>query len=187
LPLHVDTAAHLAQFGVNDLLTTEFPEAAAVFLRVLGSALLVVSAAALPAAAGDRHSDHRFSHHHGHSRVVLGERPHWDYRGVRFAGDSHRHHRDRMRFLKQFSSPARYARGSIVVIAPQFRDGGSGGTYAGSSYAYQVDGGTYFGGDGYASYPVERPERLAPKAKIIEVAAGQDPCAYEAGVCVIRP
>lgn len=158
-----------------------------MFLRILGSALLVVSMITLPAAAGGRHSDHRFAHHHGRSGTVLGERPHWDYGGARFARDNHRHLRDRMRFLKRFSPPARYTSSNIVVLAPQFQDGGNGGIYAGSSYAYQVDGGTYVGGDGYAAYRIARPERLAPKAKIIDIVAQRDPCAYEAGVCIIRP
>lgn len=92
-----------------------------------------------------------------------------------------------MPFLKQFSSPAtnRVARNNLIVVLPQAQGGGD--TYAGTSYVYQADGGTYVGGERYGFYPPARPEPLAPKAKVIDIAVQDDPCSYEANVCVIRP
>jgi hypothetical protein len=161
-------------------------------------ALLVLAAlAALPAEAGDRRHNSRFPGHRSafHDGFVLGERVNWRNRGIRFDNAYGRgvygrgHGRDRVRLLKQFSSPAtnRVARSNIIIVAPETRDAGYGGTYAGSSYAYQVDGGTYVGGNGYGFYPATRPEQLAPKAKVIDIAVQDDPCTYEANVCVIRP
>ena len=156
-------------------------------------ALLVLAAlAALPAEAGDRRHDRHFPGHRSvfHDGFVLGERVNWRNRGIRFDNFyGHRPGRDRVRLLKHFSPTAtnRVARSSLIFVAPEMRDAGYGGTYAGSSYAYQVDGGTYVGGDGYGVYPTARPEPLAPKAKVIDIAVQDDPCAYEANVCVIRP
>jgi hypothetical protein len=91
-----------------------------------------------------------------------------------------------MPFLKQFSSPATTSsgRGNLIIVAGA-APAGSGDTYSGSSYAYQVDGGTYVGGYGY--HAAAQPEPRAPKAKVIDVAVQDDPCDYEANVCVIRP
>ncbi|ARM90332.1 hypothetical protein RHEC894_CH04092 [Rhizobium sp. CIAT894] len=155
--------------------------------------LLALSAiVALPATAGERrHGERFFGHRHTfHNGLFLGERAGWRNRGLRFDhAFGPRYVRDRMPFLKRFSSPAtnRIARGPLVIIAPQAPGGDSGGTYSGSSYAYQVDGGTYVGGNGYGYGPAARPEPQAPKAKVIDVAVQDDPCAYEANVCVIRP
>ncbi|PDS42722.1 hypothetical protein CO662_18005 [Rhizobium anhuiense] len=164
-----------------------------MFRSLSAVTLLALSAlAALPAEAGDRRSDHRFpGHRHAvHGGLFLGERAGWRDRGIRF-DDAYRYRnrKERMPFLKQFSSPAtnRIARSNLIFFLPQGQGGDSGGTYAGSSYAYQVDGGTYVGGDGYGFYPAPRPEQLAPKAKVIDVAVQDDPCAYEANVCIIRP
>ena len=153
-------------------------------------ALLAVLTA-LPAAAGERNFDHRFPRHNGFSDgVFLGRRTHWDS-GLHFRRDNVIRYRPRTPFLKQFSYPgtSRYGRSNIVIIAaqPQSYDQnyGSNGIYAGSPYAYQTDGGTYVGGDGY--YRLAAPERnLAPKAKVIDVLYAGNPCSYEAGVCVIR-
>ncbi|HWT57352.1 MAG TPA: hypothetical protein VN284_05820 [Rhizobium sp.] len=156
--------------------------------------LSLAALAALPAAAGERRLDRRFpdqrfvGHRHAfHNGLFLGERANWRDRGIRFV-NGRRHGRERMPFLKQFSSAAteRVTRGSLVVVLPPAR-GGDGDNYAGSSYVYQVDGGTYVGGAGYGFYPAPRPQPLAPKAKVIDVAVQDDPCAYEANVCVIRP
>jgi hypothetical protein len=145
---------------------------------------------AFPATAGEsRHGERFFGHRHNfHNGLFLGERAGWRNRGIPHAFGP-RYVRDRMPFLKQFSSPAtnRIARSNLIFVLPQAQGGDSGGTYAGSSYAYQVDGGTYVGGDGYGFYPAPRPEQLAPKAKVIDVAVQDDPCAYEANVCIIRP
>ena len=156
-------------------------------------ALLVLTAlAALPAEAGDRGHDRHFPGHRSvfHNGFVLGERVNWRNRGIRFDNFyGHRPGRDRVRLLKQFSSPAtnRVVRSNLIFVAPEMQDAGYSGTYAGSSYAYQVDGGTYVGGDGYGFYPAAQPEQLAPKATVIDIAVQDDPCAYEANVCVIRP
>jgi hypothetical protein len=162
--------------------------------RSLSKAALVLLAVltALPAAAGERNFDHRSARHGGfNDGVFLGRRTHWDS-GLHFTRDNVVRYRPRTPFLKQFynAGASRYGRGNIVVIAsqPQNYDQnyGSNGLYAGSSYAYQTDGGTYIGGDGY--YRLPAPERnLAPKAKVIDVGIADDPCSYEANVCVIRP
>ncbi|MBY5353171.1 hypothetical protein HFO94_06380 [Rhizobium leguminosarum] len=163
-----------------------------MFRSLSAVALLALSAlAALPAEAGDRRDDHRFpGHRHDfHGGLFLGERIGWRDRGIRFDNAyRYRNRKERMPFLKQFSSPAtnRIARNNLIVVLPQTQGGDGGGTYAGSSYVYQVDGGTYVGGNGYG-YPTARPELLAPKAKVIDIAVRDDPCSYEANVCVIRP
>ncbi|WP_431673853.1 hypothetical protein [Rhizobium leguminosarum] len=162
-----------------------------MFRSLSAVALLALSVlAALPAEAGDRRNDHRFpGHRHAfHGGLLLGERAIWRDRGIRFDNAyRYRNRKERMPFLKQFSSPAtnRIARNNLIVVLPQTQ-GGDGGGYAGSSYVYQVDGGTYVGGNGYG-YPTARPELLAPKAKVIDIAVRDDPCSYEANVCVIRP
>ncbi|MFS8147255.1 hypothetical protein [Rhizobium sp. BR 249] len=156
-------------------------------------ALLALAAlAALPAAAGERRHDDRFAgHRHAlHRGLLLGERVSWRDRGIRFDHTyGRRAGRNRMPMLTRFSSGAtnRVARGNLVILAPQAPVWDQGGTYSGSSYVYQVEGGTYVGGNGYGFYPAPRPEPMAPKAKVIDVAVQDDPCAYEANVCVIRP
>ncbi|MGR9078505.1 hypothetical protein [Rhizobium leguminosarum] len=163
-----------------------------MFRSLSAVALIALSAlAALPAEAGDRRNDHRFpGHRHAfHGGLLLGERIGWRDRGIRFDNAyRYRNRKERMPFLKQFSSPAtnRVARNNLIVVVPQAQ-GGGGDTYTGSSYVYQSDGGTYVGGDGYGFYPPARSEQLAPKAKVIDIAVQDDPCAYEANVCVIRP
>ncbi|MFF0921347.1 hypothetical protein ACFYE8_16755 [Rhizobium leguminosarum] len=163
-----------------------------MFRSLSAVALLALSVlAALPAEAGDRRNDHRFpGHRHAfHGGLLLGERAIWRDRGIRFDNAyRYRNRKERMPFLKQFSSPAtnRIARNNLIVVLPQTQGGDGGGTYAGSSYVYQVDGGTYVGGNGYG-YPTARPELLARKAKVIDIAVRDDPCSYEANVCVIRP
>ena len=164
-----------------------------MFRSLSAVALITLSAlAALPAEAGDRRNDHRFpGHRHAfHGGLLLGERIGWRDRGIRFDNAyRYRNRKERMPFLKQFSSPAtnRVARNNLIVVVPQAQGGGGGDTYAGSSYVYQANGGTYVGGDGYGFYPPARSEQLAPKAKVIDIAVQDDPCAYEANVCVIRP
>ncbi|TAU90747.1 hypothetical protein [Rhizobium leguminosarum] len=163
-----------------------------MFRSLSAVALIALSAlAALPAEAGDRRHDRRFSdHRHAfQGGLLLGERIGWRDRGIRFDNAyRYRNRKERMPFLKQFSSLAtnRVTRNNLIVVVPQAQGGGGGDTYAGSSYVYQADGGTYVGGDGYG-YPSARPELLAPKAKVIDIAVQDDPCSYEANVCVIRP
>ncbi|EJC68438.1 hypothetical protein Rleg5DRAFT_4203 [Rhizobium leguminosarum bv. viciae WSM1455] len=162
-----------------------------MFRSLSAVALLALSAlAALPAEAGDRRHDRRFSdHRHAfHGGLLLGERVNWRNRGIRLDNAyRYRNRKERMPFLKQFSSPAtnRVARNNLIVVVPQAQ--GDGDTYAGTSYVYQADGGTYVGGERYGFYPPARREPLAPKAKVIDIAVQDDPCAYEANVCVIRP
>jgi hypothetical protein len=168
-----------------------------MFLRMSKVVPLVLAALmALPAMAGDRHSGHQFARHrggfHASPTLLVGRHTGWQNRSLHFAGSDGsfgRHHRaDRMRLLRHFSSPATgYARNNVIVIIPQAQGGDVGGTYAGSSYAYNADGGTYVGGDDYGFYPVQSADRLAPKAKVTDVAAQGNACSYEAGVCVIRP
>ncbi|OWV90060.1 hypothetical protein ATY75_15780 [Rhizobium sp. N122] len=167
-----------------------------MFRSLSAVTLLALSALAVfPATAGERRFDHRFSdqrviaHRHAfHNGLFLGRHMGWRDRGIRFdSAYGRRHGRERMPFLKQFSSAAtnRVARSVLIISAPQPPGGGGGDTYAGS-YAYQVDGGTYVGGNGYGYYSAARPEPMA-KAKVIDVAVQDDPCTYEANVCVIRP
>ncbi|EJC81628.1 hypothetical protein Rleg4DRAFT_3314 [Rhizobium leguminosarum bv. trifolii WSM2297] len=152
--------------------------------------LLALSAlAALPATAGERRHDYRLSGHRHvfHNGLLLGQRVGWRDRGIRVDhAFGYRSGRDRMPFLRQFSSPAtnRVRYGNLIIVAGA-APAGSGDTYSGSSYAYQVDGGTYVGGYGYNA--ATQPEPRAPKAKVIDVAVQDDPCDYEANVCVIRP
>ncbi|KAA1237755.1 hypothetical protein FHL81_01120 [Agrobacterium tumefaciens] len=69
----------------------------------------------------------------------------------------------------------------------------SGGTYVGAISALRVRGnGNYFaigGGLSRKGATLTRGSQLAPKAKIINVRAetADDACAYEHGVCIIRP
>ncbi|MGO4138296.1 hypothetical protein ACEQ6A_27600 [Rhizobium brockwellii] len=162
-----------------------------MFRSLSAVTLLTLSAlAAFPAEAGDRRHDRRFSDHRQafHGGLLLGQRVNWRNRGIRFDNAyRNRNRKERMPFLKQFSSPAtnRVARNNLIVVLPQPQGGGD--TYAGTSYVYQADGGTYVGGERYGFYPPARPEPLAPKAKVIDIAVQDDPCSYEANVCVIRP
>ncbi|PDS79648.1 hypothetical protein [Rhizobium sp. L43] len=141
---------------------------------------------ALPAAAGDRRHDRFPGHRHAfHNGLRLGERISWRDRGIRIDRAFGRRSGRGMPMLKRFSSPAthRLTRGNLIIVtgaAPA-----DDNIYAGSSYAYQVDGGTYVGGYGY--YAAAQPEPRPPKAKVIDVAIQDDPCTYEANVCVIRP
>ncbi|RUM24919.1 hypothetical protein EFQ99_14740 [Rhizobium vallis] len=152
--------------------------------------LALAALAALPATAGERRHNDRFpGHRHAfHGGLLLGERLSWRHRGIGFDNFYGHRGRNRMPMLTQFSSAAtnRAAHSNLVIIAPQAPGWDGGGSYSGSSYVYQVDGGTYVGGNGYGFYP-PRVEPLAPKAKVIDVAVQDDPCSYEANVCVIRP
>ena len=78
-------------------------------------------------------------------------------------------------------------RGIIVLVAPQMSNGNVSGTYAGSSYVYDGDGGTYVASSGYGFPAQQQTTTLAPMAKVIDVTAKSSSCSYEAGVCVIRP
>ena len=137
--------------------------------------LMLGALMALPAAAGERfpHRDRGMVHWTG---------------GNQWYGDRDRRHgHNRYVRLRQFSPVANgYSIRSFNAAAPQVTGPAYNGTYAGS-YAYDVDGGTYIGASGYTIYGAPQTATVAPKAKIIDVAVQDDPCEYEANVCVIRP
>lgn len=61
------------------------------------------------------------------------------------------------------------------------------GTYAGTTSALKIRGhGTYFFVDGHGNGEAETPVP-PPNAKVIHVGKEKSSCAYENGVCVIRP
>jgi hypothetical protein len=189
----LDKPRLLAQSGVNDLLTIGFPEFGAMFRSLSPVILLALAAlAAFPATAGERRHDYRVAGHRHvfHGGLFLGERANWRDRSIRFDhAYGRRPGRIRMPILTRFSAAAthRTAHHSLVILAPRAPGWDGGGTYSGSAYVYQTDSGTYVGGDGYRFYPNVRSEPLTPKAKVIDVAVQDDPCSYEANVCVIRP
>lgn len=63
------------------------------------------------------------------------------------------------------------------------------GTYAGTISALHVRGnGTYYYAEGFGpALPTDVPVEPAPRSKMIDVHKRQNPCSFEAGVCVIRP
>lgn len=63
------------------------------------------------------------------------------------------------------------------------------GTYAGTVSALHVRGnGTYYYAEGFGpAVPADVMIGPAPRSKIIDVQKHQNPCSFEAGVCVIRP
>ena len=108
-------------------------------------------------------------------------------------GDWHNGNRDRFfanhpRRLQRLDSGNFYTqRGSGITILAGRPDYALAGNDAGASDSFTTAAGTYsvgygdYVGDGAPAAP------LAPKAKIINIATMADPCAYESGVCVIRP
>lgn len=123
-------------------------------------------------------------------RSIIGNASGWNSGAIRFAGndDTFRPHPSRGRYIQRFSSSSSdFARNNVVIINQAAQDQGQGGTYAGSSYAFQANGGTYVGASGYTLYGYQPTVRLAPMAKVINVAHRRNACSYEAGVCVIRP
>lgn len=108
------------------------------------------------------------------------------------AGDyRHRHHHDRSGLVRlpEISSSQGFRQqqpARIVLMEP--REAANIGTYAGTADVYQANGGTYV--VGYGGYdPYARPAAMQPRprAKVINVRYADNPCSYEAGVCVIRP
>jgi hypothetical protein len=204
----VDIPLLLAHFRVNVLLSIGFPEIDAM-LRTSSKlvSLAIAALIALPAAAGDfggrsfqRHNGFGFGHsgpslfgHRGPS--VFGHNRGWSnsparFMGAHFAGgyDSFGRGHERNRLLKRFYSPSTsYTRNNVVIVVQPAQGAGPGGTYSGSSFAYETNGGTYIGGSGYSLYGSERAVKLAPMAKVIDVAAKGSSCSYEGGVCIIRP
>jgi hypothetical protein len=122
---------------------------------------------------------------------VIGQSGGWNRGQMRFAGnhDGFRGKNPWRRggFIQRFSSPSSsFARNNVLIINRTGQDQRQGGTYAGSSYAFEANGGTYIGANGYAIYGYRPTVRLAPMAKVITVSTRRNPCSYEAGVCVIR-
>lgn len=91
--------------------------------------------------------------------------------------------------LQEMSWPQRSAQPQpdrIVLMDRQYA--ADVGTYAGTADVYRADGGTYvLGYGGYDPYPGKSATRLKPRAQVIDVKLARNACAYEAGVCVIRP
>ncbi|KAA1179381.1 hypothetical protein FP026_17575 [Rhizobium tropici] len=124
------------------------------------AAVLVLAAATLsfaPASAGD----YRQWHHRNHSGIVR---------------------------LNQISTPQRTGQQQPDrIIFMERHEAASAGTYAGTADVYQANGGTYvLGYGGYNPYARPATAQLKPKAKVIDVRYADNPCSYEAGVCVIR-
>lgn len=149
-------------------------------------ALVLCALIALPATAGERAGHHRGVTHWANNAKWANSAKPW-------FGGHHRHHRhhghghNRYVRLKHFSPSSNgYRIRSAIARSPQRLRYDYNGTYAGS-YAYETEGGTYFGADGYALYAAPQAELLAPGPKVIDVAVQADPCSYEASVCVIRP
>jgi hypothetical protein len=148
--------------------------------------LVLCALIALPVSAGERHSRH--GDHRNHRGVI-----HWaniakPWFGDRGFGDrGRRHGHNRFVRLKHFSpSWNGYRVRSVIAVSPQLLPNGYNGVYGGS-YAYDTEGDTYFGAEGYAPYGAPQAAPRAPAAKVIDVARQGDPCSYEANVCVIRP
>lgn len=153
--------------------------------------IAVAATVALPALAGD-FGGHRAPHQRGfdHRKPFAVGHPGFWGRQIAF---ERRHHDGfygrpgRNRLLKQFDRPGQsYSRSNVTIVFQPSGNGAGFGTYAGSSYAYDMNGGTYVTGSGYRLYAASAKQALAPKAKVIDVAKGNS-CSYEAGVCVIRP
>lgn len=159
-----------------------------MFLRLSKAVVAAISLlTALPAMAGEGHSDR---HHGFHGRPGIG----FNGQPRRFPGtigfnnfdrgDRFRGHGRSLREI--YSSGPRYA-GNTILVVPQVNAGSPDGYYGGAGYAFQTSGGTYVSGNAYGLYRTRQTETLAPKAKVIDVAVADDPCSYEANVCVIRP
>ncbi len=172
-------------------------------LKTVSTLVSFVAAAltALPTSAGDfgknsfnRHGDRGFIRHHAPTIVGRPFRG-WNDGRVRFSDGYGRfgYRPGRTPLIKRASLPYRgnngygsYGGRNVLVLVQQPLSGGSSGTYAGSSYVYGADGGTYAAASGY-SFPVQQRTTLAPMAKVISVTPRSSSCSYEAGVCVIRP
>ncbi|APO76641.1 hypothetical protein AM571_CH03859 [Rhizobium etli 8C-3] len=160
-----------------------------MFQRVSKTIALVLCALiALPATAGERAGHHRGVTHWA-SNAKWANSLRWANSVKPWFGGHRRHHgRGHNRYvrLKHFSPSSSSYRIGRASRSPQPLRYEYNGTYAGS-YAYETQGGTYFGADGYAQYGAPQVELLAPGPKVIDVAVEADPCSYEAKVCVIRP
>ncbi|OWV90837.1 hypothetical protein ATY81_05775 [Rhizobium sp. R72] len=174
-------------------------------LKIISTLVSLAAAAliALPTSADDfgrnsffRHGGKGFMRHHAPTIVGRPFRG-WNDGRIRFSdgygGPGHRPGYTPL--IKRASFPYRGSNGygygyggrNVIVLVQPPQGGGVSGTYAGSSYAYDTNGGTYVTASGY-SFPGSRPSvALAPMAKVIDVTTKSSSCSYEAGVCVIRP
>ncbi|MDM9621425.1 hypothetical protein QTL94_13800 [Rhizobium sp. S96] len=193
----MDNPALLAHFRVNALLSIRFPETSAMWKTSSKLvSLAIATLIALPAAAGD-FGGRAFPRHHGFGNgpSLVGQHGGWrsvpaGFTGRHFAdghdGFDRRHFRNRL--LKRFDSPStNFARNNVVIVVQGAQAGGAADTYAGSSFVYDANGGTYVGGSSGSFYRYQPTVALAPVAKVINVTAKSSGCSYEAGVCVIRP
>ncbi|MEX2694147.1 hypothetical protein [Rhizobium mongolense] len=151
--------------------------------------LVLCALIALPATAGERAGHHRGVTHWANTAKWVNNAK-WANTIKPWFGGHHRPHghgHSRYVRLKDFSPSSNgYRIRSAIAGSPRPLPYDYNGTYAGS-YAYQTEGGTYFGANGYALYGAPQVDPLAPRSKVIDVAVQADPCSYEAGVCVIRP
>jgi hypothetical protein len=93
------------------------------------------------------------------------------------------HHQARLRhFSPSFNG---YRIGSVTAVthieSPAFN-----GTYVNSNI-HDADGGTYIGSEGVRVYETLRISETGPTVKVLDIGLDNDPCEYEANVCVIRP
>lgn len=97
------------------------------------------------------------------------------------------HHAPGPRHLREIAAPQRSLPARSIDIV--FRDGRPHdfGSYAGAGDVYRAEGGTYALGSGGGWYQPMPPRPVRPTARIIDVRSSASPCAYEHGVCVIRP
>ena len=183
-----------------------------VFSRIgtIFAAAALCGTLALPVLANDYHSRGRTIFHHGThasgfwNRETGGhrfyaydrsprhgqERSRFDHRGYRDAPerqftDGHmRRNHFRMLASRDFSTRRG---GGVSVIERRQPDYDFIGNYAGSVDVYHANGGTYVTGYSDGGYTGSSAPVMAPRAKIIDVARTRNGCAYENGVCVIRP
>ncbi|CDM59563.1 MULTISPECIES: hypothetical protein [Rhizobium] len=173
-------------------------------LKTLSMLVSLAAAAliALPTSAGDfgqnsfsRHGGKQFMRHHAPTIVGRPFRG-WNDGRVRFSDGYGRfgHRPGRAALIKRASWPYRgyngysgYGGRNVIILVQPQPGGGVSGTYSGSSYVYDADGGTYVASSGYGFPAPQRTTNLAPMAKVINVTAKSSSCSYEAGVCVIRP
>jgi len=196
----LDNRRLLAHFAVNALLSISFSEIRAM-LKTMSALVSLVAAVliALPMSADDfgrgsfsRHGGKGFFRHH--SPTIVG-RPFfgWNDGRIRFSDGSKRfgHRLGRTPLIKRASFPYRgnsgYGGRNVIVLVQSPTGTGVSGTYSGSSYVYDADGGTYVTASGYSVGAQQRTITLAPMAKVINVTTKSSSCSYEAGVCVIRP
>lgn len=102
-------------------------------------------------------------------------------------GNGNNHFRaNHPRFLASRDLSMRRGSG-ISVISRNQPDYDSISNYSGSVDIYHANGGTYISGYGDGGGQQDSNTTMRPRAKIIDVARMHNSCAFENGVCVIRP